>query len=126
MENGAVYVQTNDPEGNAIVAYRRAAGGELAALGTYPTGGRGNGKPHLPSQSSLVLTSDGDHLIVANTGSDDVSIFAVTPEGLSLSGRVPSGGSAPTSIAVHEQHVYCSTPAAGRTSPASSSPPTAR
>ena len=48
---GAVYVQTNDAEGNEVVAYRRSGDGALHPLGRYGTGGRGNGMPHLPRAS---------------------------------------------------------------------------
>src|SRR6266545_262578 len=102
----AVYVQTNDAEGNEIVAYRREADGRLAWLGAYPTGGRGTGAPHLPSQSSLVVSWDGRFVLVANAGSDDVSVLAVRADGLELLGATPSGGRAPKSIAVHEGLVY--------------------
>jgi 6-phosphogluconolactonase len=71
----------------------------------YSTGGRGNGKPHLPSQNSLVATADGRNLLVANTGSDEVTVFAVGDDGLTLTDRVATGA-APTSVAVHEQHVF--------------------
>jgi 6-phosphogluconolactonase (cycloisomerase 2 family) len=107
MENeptGAVYVQTNDAETNDIVAYRRAADGSLTQAGTFTTGGRGTGEPHLPSQSSLVAT-DG-YLLAANAGSDDVSLFAIEDDGLRLVDTVPSGGSRPTSVAVRNGLVY--------------------
>ena len=76
----AVYLQTNDAEKNEVVAFRRSADGTLSTLGTYATGGRGTGKPHLASQGSIVAA--GDRLLVVNAGSDDVSLFAVTPDGL--------------------------------------------
>jgi len=100
----AVYLQTNDAEKNEVVAFRRAADGTLSAPGTYATGGRGTGKPHLASQSSIVV--GGDRLLVVNAGSDDVSLFAVTPDGIALLDRVASGGSMPTSIAVRESQVF--------------------
>jgi len=100
----AVYLQTNDAENNEVVAFRRADDGTLSALGTYGTGGRGTGKPHLASQSSIVVS--GDRLLVVNAGSDDVSLFAVTPDGLALLDRMASGGSMPTSIAVLDSQVY--------------------
>ena len=56
--SGAVYVQTNDAS-NEIVAYSRSADGALTPLVRLPTGGKGTGKPHLPSQSSVVLSDDG-------------------------------------------------------------------
>jgi len=100
----AVYLQTNDAENNEVVAFRRADDGILSAHDTYATGGRGTGRPHLASQSSIVVA--GDRLLVVNAGSDDVSLFAVTLDGLSLIDRVGSGGSMPTSIAVHDSRVY--------------------
>src|SRR5213078_1161232 len=98
--NGAVYVQTNDASRNEIVAYGRRADGSLARIGDYETGGRGTGKPHLPSQSSVVLSDDGRHLLVVNAGNDEITLFAVGRDGLRLSDRVPSGGARPTSIAM--------------------------
>ena len=53
-----VYVQTNEPERNRILAFRRADDGTLTPSGAYETGGTGDGKPHLTSQGSVVLTGD--------------------------------------------------------------------
>ena len=101
---GAVYVQTNDAEANEVVAYRRAADGSLSHAGIFRTGGRGTGERHLPSQSSLVA-SDG-YLLVANAGSDDVSLFSVEDSGLRLEDTAPSGGTRPTSVAMRNGLVY--------------------
>jgi 6-phosphogluconolactonase len=103
---GAVYLQTNDADKNEIVAYDRAGEGSLSFLDTYETGGRGTGEPHLPSQSSVVLAGGGEWLLVANAGSGDVSLFAIEHGSLRLLDTVSSGGSTPTSIAVHERLVY--------------------
>ena len=101
----AVYVQTNESQ-NKVVAFRRAPSGALAPLAVHETGGAGDEKPHLTSQGSVVLTSDGGHLLVTNVGSDDVSVFAVAADGdLELIGRTPAGG-APKSIAEHRGLVY--------------------
>lgn len=102
----AVYVQTNDQTHNAVLAFERLADGRLAAAGRYDTGGRGTGEPHLPSQSSLALTDDGASLLVVNAGSDELSLFEVRDDGLRLADCVPSGGRAPTSVAVHGPLVY--------------------
>jgi 6-phosphogluconolactonase len=102
----AVYVQTNDAAGNEVLAFERLAGGELAPLGRFATGGRGTGTPHLASQSSIVLTGDGAHLLVVNAGSDELSLFAVEQGGLRLADRVASGGSTPTSVAVDGDLIY--------------------
>jgi 6-phosphogluconolactonase (cycloisomerase 2 family) len=101
-----VYVQTNDAERNEVIAFVRSGDGRLSPLGSYDTGGRGTGKPHLPSQSSVVLSDDGSWLLVANAGSDELSLFAVEPDGLRLAGCVSSGGEVPTSIAVRGSLVY--------------------
>jgi len=95
----AVYVQTNDVAGNEIVAFRRAEDGALGTLGRYSTGGKGSGEPHLPSQSSVVVSSDGRWLLVVNAGSNELS-------GLRLTDRVGSGGTKPTSVAVRGGLVY--------------------
>ena len=99
-----IYAQTNAADGNEVVAFDRNGDGSLTPLGRFATGGRGSGVPHLASQSSLAL--DGDRLLVANAGSDEVSLFRVTGEGIELAARAASGGSAPTSIAVHGDLAY--------------------
>ena len=103
---GAVYVQTNDRRGNGVIAFRRAADGSLARLGTFRTGGAGDGVPHLTSQGSVVLTSDGRHLLVSNAASADVSVFAVASDGLELVQKAATGGSAPKSVTEHDGLVY--------------------
>jgi 6-phosphogluconolactonase len=104
--NERVYVQTNDAERNEVIAFDRSGDGRLSTLGRYETGGRGTGKPHLASQSSVVLSDDGAWLLVANAGSDELSLFAVEADGLRLAERVGSGGNAPTSVAVRGAVVY--------------------
>jgi 6-phosphogluconolactonase len=99
-----IYVQTNDAARNEVVAFGRDGEGRLTRLGWFETGGRGSGVPHLASQSSLAL--DAKRLLVTNAGSDSLSLFRVTAEGLELAGNVPSGGSAPTSVAVHGDLAY--------------------
>jgi 6-phosphogluconolactonase (cycloisomerase 2 family) len=104
--NERVYVQTNDAERNEVIAFDRGGDGRLSLLGSYDTGGRGTGKPHLASQSSVVLSDDSSRLLVANAGSHEISLFAVETDGLRLAGRIASGGSAPTSVAVRGDLVY--------------------
>lgn len=99
-----IYVQTNDAERNEVVAFDRDADGKLTAIGHFDTGGRGSGTPHLASQSSVVVSDD--RLLVTNAGSDELSLFRVTGDGLELERTVPTGGSHPTSVAVHGDLVY--------------------
>jgi 6-phosphogluconolactonase len=102
----AIYVQTNDASGNEIISFRRPDDGRLAPFGRYSTGGRGTGDPHLASQNSIVLSDDGLWLLVANAGSNDVSLFAVEDDGLRLEDRVDSGGEQPTSVALRGELAY--------------------
>src|SRR6266567_436134 len=102
----AVYVQTNDASGNEVIEFSRTGDGALAPQGRYSTGGRGTGLPHLASAGSVVLSDDGRWLLVVNAGSDELSSFAVQPDGLRLADRAGSGGSKPTSVAVSGALVY--------------------
>jgi 6-phosphogluconolactonase len=101
----AVYVQTNEPTANRVIAFRRAGDGELTELGAHETGGAGDGVPHLTSQGSVILGGDDRYLLVANAGSGDVSLFAVREDGLELVQTIPTG-EAPKSIAEHNGLVY--------------------
>jgi 6-phosphogluconolactonase len=102
---GAVFVQTNEPQ-NAVVAFRRAADGTLARMAAYQTGGAGDGEPHLTSQGSVTLTGDGRRLLATNAASGDVTAFAVGNDGgLDVLGRAPAGAS-PKSVAEHHGLVY--------------------
>jgi 6-phosphogluconolactonase (cycloisomerase 2 family) len=106
---GAVYLETNDAAGNAILAFSRAADGSLAPLGTVPTGGRGAGGTTDPLQSQYAAVLRGDHrvLYAVNAGSNDVSSFTVADDGsLILTDRAPSGGVRPVSLASRENLLY--------------------
>jgi 6-phosphogluconolactonase len=103
--NEGVFIQTNEAEGNRLLAFRRGDDGRLSEPAGVPTGGRGDGVPHLTSQGSVVLSADGRHLFVTNAGSDDISVFTVAAEP-QLVDVVPSGGKAPKSVAEHDGLVY--------------------
>ena len=106
---GGVYTMTNGSDGNAILAYRRAADGALTPLGTVATGGLGTGGTIDPlvSQYALVLGDDNRLLFAVNAGSDDVSSFRVDADGaLTLADRAPSGGDLPVSLAAHGRLLY--------------------
>jgi 6-phosphogluconolactonase len=92
-----IFVQTNDGGGNELVAFTR----ELEPAWRRPTGGRGTGTPHLPSQGSIV--ADRDRVLVANAGSHDISLFTT---GGDLVARIPSGGERPVSITVRGDRGY--------------------
>jgi 6-phosphogluconolactonase len=96
--SGAVYVQTNAAP-NEVIAFRRAADGSLDRIESVATGGDGDGSPHLQSQGSVTLTSDGQYLLVTNAASEDVSVFSVATDGsIELRERVHTGAT-PRSVA---------------------------
>lgn len=107
----AVFVQTDNTAGNAVVAYHRAPDGTLTLAGTYPTGGlggvlAGSAVDHLASQGSLTYDRDHGLLYAVNAGSDTVSVFAVSGDRLALRQVIGSGGSFPVSLTVHGDYVY--------------------
>lgn len=107
----AVFVQTDNSAGNAVVAYDRAADGTLTLAGTYPTGGlggqlTGSVVDHLASQGSLRYEPRRGLLYAVNAGSDTVSVFAVRGDRLYLRQVTASGGAFPVSLAVRGSLVY--------------------
>src|SRR5215469_13910610 len=107
----AVFVQTDNPSGNTVAAYRRAADGSLHPAGSYPTGGLGgvlggSVVDHLASQGSLALDRDANLLYAVNAGSDTITVFGVDGDRLIRRQVVFSGGAFPVSIAVHGNLVY--------------------
>ena len=106
-----VFVQTDDPAGNRVVAYRRATDGSLTRAASYRTGGRGgvlDGSvvDHLASQGSLALDRAHHTLYAVNAGSNTVTVFGVAGDRLWRRAVVPSGGVFPVSIALHHHLVY--------------------
>jgi 6-phosphogluconolactonase (cycloisomerase 2 family) len=107
----AVFVQSNDPDRNQILAYRRYRSGALTLSARFDTGGQGGRVEGavvdpLASQGSLVYDSQHDLLIGVNAGSS--SIYAFRVDGATLERRqvLSSGGSLPVSVAVHRDLVY--------------------
>jgi 6-phosphogluconolactonase (cycloisomerase 2 family) len=106
-----VFVQTDNPAGNQVVAYHRNADGTLVGAGAYATGGVGgvlNGSQvdHLASQGSLTYDPLQNLLYAVNAGSNSVSVFSVRGDQLALRQVIPSGGDFPVSVAVHGSSVY--------------------
>lgn len=106
-----VFVQTNNPAGNSIQAYRRNGDGTVALTATYTTGGAGgrelgSASDPIASQGSLVYDQTHAVLLAVNAGSDSISVFGVQGDRLHLNQVVPSGGSFPASIDVHGDLAY--------------------
>jgi 6-phosphogluconolactonase (cycloisomerase 2 family) len=107
----AVFVQSNDPSGNQILAYRREASGALTPLTRSATGGNGGRVEGsvvdpLASQGSLVYDAEHHLLIGVNAGSDTIYAFHVNGDALDQRQVLSSGGSFPVSVAVHGDLVY--------------------
>jgi DNA-binding beta-propeller fold protein YncE len=101
-----VFVQTDNPAGNQIVTYDRAADGTLTWASTEDTGGLGgvlggSVVDHLASQGSLTYDRGHRLLYAVNAGSNTVSVFSVRDDHLSLGQVLSSGGTFPVSVAVH-------------------------
>jgi hypothetical protein len=107
----AVFVQTDDPAGNTVVAYDRAVDGTLALAATYPTGGNGgvlagSVVDHLASQGSLTYDAESGLLFAVNAGSNSLSVFSARADRLHLLQVVTSRGQFPVSVAVRDGRVY--------------------
>jgi DNA-binding beta-propeller fold protein YncE len=108
---GMVFVQSNDPERNSILAFRRAADGSLTPAGEFETGGRGGAQTDNPfdplaSQESLVFDSKHRMMLAVNAGSNSLTTFRVHGERLTDPHTMNSGGDFPVSIAVSGDLVY--------------------
>ena len=111
---GAVYTQTNDPAGNSVVVFDRFADGTLEKRQAVGTGGAGStqsvgcgpGCPILDSQNAVVASKNGKFVFAVNAGSDSVSSFRETKDGLVLVDQEGSGGDMPESLALHGDLLY--------------------
>src|SRR4029450_10358144 len=105
---GGVFVSTNGLNGNAVVAFARAADASLTPTGTFATGGTGIGgaADPLASQFAVALSKNAKFLVVVNAGSNDVSSFAVDGGSLTLINRASSGGVRPVSVTISNGYVY--------------------
>lgn len=108
----AVFVQTDNLQGNQIVAYARPpGGGTLTQAGVYNTGGLGGALEgsvvdHTASQGSLAYDRENGLLYAVNAGSDTISVFAASGDKLALRQVIGSDGKFPVSITVHNGVVY--------------------
>jgi DNA-binding beta-propeller fold protein YncE len=108
---GVLFAQTDDPAGNAIAVFDRAADGTLSRVDTVSTGGLGGALEGavvdpLASQGSLLYDPDHSMLFVVNAGSNSVSVFTVRGDHVHLRQVLRSGGDFPVSLARHGNLVY--------------------
>ena len=107
----AVFVQTDNAAGNAVVAYTRITAGGLHQVGSYPTGGNGGATmgsvvDHLTSQGSLAFDRQAGLLYAVNAGSNTITVFRVHGDVLIRTQVISSGGQFPVSLAVHGNQVF--------------------
>ncbi len=102
---GSVYTLSNDPAGNALLVFHRAANGTLTAAGSVATGGLGTGAG-LGSQGALALGRGGRALVAVDPGSDQISAFRITNNGPVLTDVAWSGGDLPISVSIRGRLVY--------------------
>ena len=105
-----VYINDNTAGVNTVAGFVRHEDGSLSALPGSPfvAGGAGTGVI-TGSQGSLQATADGRYLLVADAGSNEISVLRVRPDGTLRQAEgspVSSGGVFPVSIAVHGGLVY--------------------
>jgi YVTN family beta-propeller protein len=100
-----VYTETNNAGGNAVQIFRGGDNGALSLVGSVSTGGLGT-SGGLGNQGALALSPDGRWLYAVNAGSDDISVMAVNASTLNLIDRVPSGGTRPVSLTLHNNLLY--------------------
>lgn len=108
---GAVFVQTDDPRHNAVIAFDRGADGRLTRSANYSTGGKGAALDGavvdpLASQGSLTLDRAHDLLYAVNGGSDTLTVFAVRGSLLQRLQVLPTHGDVPVSVSVSGSLVY--------------------
>jgi 6-phosphogluconolactonase (cycloisomerase 2 family) len=115
-EEEIIYIQTNDPAGNSVLAYRHTGDGNLTQITGSPfsTGGNGVANPMQmlgpdDSDQQLFLTDDHKFLLTVNAGSNTIAVFNVAASG-SLSpvagSPFPSGGETPVSVYASGNYVY--------------------
>jgi 6-phosphogluconolactonase (cycloisomerase 2 family) len=106
-------VASNAYSGNEILAFPRYADGSLGPVEQgVPTGGLGSGPglllpdDPLGAQGSLIVDQGNRLLFVVNAGSNDVSVFSIHGNTLTLVDRQPSDGAYPVSLALLNHTLY--------------------
>ena len=114
-----VYVNDNTAGVNTVAGFDRLPDGTLTPLPGSPFVAGGAGTGHIiGSQGALQATADGRYLLVADAGSNQISVLRVLPNGALLQAEgspVWSGGIEPISIAVHGRLVYVANEGNGAT-----------
>lgn len=101
-----IYVESNDPSGNAILAYTSDSSGNLTLIGSYATGGNGSYSLQFgpyDNDNPVIVNSSHTLLFAVNSGSNSVSVFDINGDGtlMAVDGSpFSSGGTYPVSLAL--------------------------
>ena len=111
-QSGAVFIMTNNAEGNVVLMYRRSDNGRIKYVDYFPTGGLGAGVGKtvdidpLGSQNSLIMSEDGQYLFAVNAGDNTITVFKIEKDYLKFLDNVDSGGRFPVSLTIHKEILY--------------------
>jgi 6-phosphogluconolactonase (cycloisomerase 2 family) len=108
-----VFVQTDNPAGNQVIALAQQRDGHLSQKQVVSTGGRGGIEAGTPAgfgglASAGSLSYDPEHhlLFAVNAGSDTISVLSVEGTHVRLDQVLSSRGEFPNSVAVRGNLVY--------------------
>ena len=100
-----IWLESNSTAGNSILAFKNDGTGTPTFVGATPTGGIGVfdntfALGPFDSDQNLIVNPEGTLLFAVNSGSNSISVFHITPDGLqAVAGSpFPSGGSDPVSL----------------------------
>lgn len=96
------FILSNEETDNAVIFFPRRNDGTLGEARRFDTGGRGTGKSIIGAAHPLEFTKDRRFLLAVSAGSDQLTAFRVTEQGLQRTALVPSGGKKPVSVTIRD------------------------
>ena len=105
----SLFIQTDETLGNRVIAFFRDGNGHLTEAGRFLTGGFGVGEAlgEFSAGNTILGTIGGrQFLFVTNSRSNDISVFRVNAQNLTLVSKTPTGGIHPISVAQRGNLVY--------------------
>ncbi len=112
-----LYVESNEPGANTLLAYHRSTDGSLTPLSGSPFDLRGQGLANPtedfgPSDADQQIITNSDHslLYAVNSGSNTIAVMNIKSDGTltHITGSpFPSGGVNPISLALYNNRLYC-------------------
>jgi hypothetical protein len=105
-----IYLESNSTAGNSVFAYKFNFTASPTLLSTTPAGGIGVYDPSFAlgpfdSDQNLIEDASGTMLFAVNSGSNNVAVFQIQPDGslVAVNGSpFPSGGSDPVSLGLKD------------------------